>query len=78
MDRHTNVKCFPPHFFSQTPGVGGAVVLSLVYCVLLQLLVAPIVWLTLLAVNLALIACTLLSFQKVLREIVLSPCLTAL
>lgn len=47
-----------------TIGVGGAVGLSLLYCLLLQLLVEPLVWLTLLGANLALIACTLLSFQK--------------
>lgn len=39
-------------------------VLSLLYCLLLQLLVAPLVWSTLLLTNLGLIACTLLSFQK--------------
>lgn len=55
---------FPNCIVALCAGVGGAVVLSLLYCVLLQLLVAPLVWLTLLAANLGLIACTLLSFQK--------------
>ncbi len=54
-----------PHPPTHTLGIGGAVVLSFFYCILLQLVVGFITWLTLLLVNLALIACTLLCFQKV-------------